>query len=152
MTILQARSHRRCEAHMIRRQCSVTFRHWRLANVVTSEVGHALRGGKGSECLVSTYLPCWSDGFDSRGATHVRVGGSNCWSSVLLPSLPRAFRRSSVQGFVQEWASVLLLHRDKAICVRQVAGGATAALLSLHFGGLAASRLRRRFPRYPFRH
>src|SRR5687768_6414801 len=61
-------------AHMIRRECSVAFCQGRLADVVASEFFNALRGRQRSERLTSVNLSRWRDGFDARGAAHVRAG------------------------------------------------------------------------------
>src|SRR5438445_9664066 len=61
MSILQARSHRCGAAHIVCWQCSVTLRHWRLANIVADEMSYSWRSSECRNSFAGFYLSPWID-------------------------------------------------------------------------------------------
>ena len=75
--------------NVIRRQCSVAFRHGRLADVIACKIAHTLRGGQRREGFAGIDLARRRDWFDARRTTYMRPAESYCLSNRVIKFVNR---------------------------------------------------------------
>src|SRR6266487_1206598 len=92
---------------MISRQRSVTFRQWRLPDVIAGKTASALRGGQRGERFASVHLAGRCDRFDSRGPAHMRAAVSPRSGDWIVEFVNRA--RVQADPLIQGRAQSFLL-------------------------------------------